>query len=82
MARRPTPIRPTPDPPGAEDSGGGGGNDGGDFNTRLTRLETHFQYLATKEDLKDLKIWWLMGILAGMASAALIALAVARLFTP
>ena len=51
MARRATPIHPVPDPPNAEDSGGSGGNGGGDLNTRLTRLETHFEYLATKDDL-------------------------------
>lgn len=51
MARRATTVRAVPDPPNTEDSGGGGGNGGGDLGTRLTRLETHFQYLATKDDL-------------------------------
>lgn len=41
---------------------GGGGGDGVDarlraVEERLVRLETRMDYMATKEDLKDLKIW-------------------------
>ena len=66
-----------PDLPAAESSGS--------FENRLTRLETHMQYLATKEDLQKLKVWWLGGIIAGMGLAATIAASVAvgvlRIFT-
>lgn len=66
-----------PDLPAAES--------GGSFENRLTRLETHLQYLATKEDLQKLKVWWLGGIIAGMGLAATIAatiaIAVLRIFT-
>ena len=74
-------LHPVPDPPDDE-SGGGGGGGGGGFDRRLTRLETHFQYLATKEDLQKLKVWWLCGIIAGMGLAATIALTFLRLFAP
>ena len=68
---------PVPDPPGAESGGKGGGNN---FESRLTRLETHLQYLATKEDLQKLKVWWLIGIIGGMGLAATIALTFLRVF--
>lgn len=74
-----------PDLPAAESSGS--------FENRLTRLETHLRYLATKEDLQKLrthlqypatkedlqklKVWWLGGIIAGMGLAATIAASVA-----
>ena len=45
-------FKAPPDPPAAE-SGSRGGSDG--LESRLTRLETHFQYLATKEDLQKLE---------------------------
>ena len=66
-----------PDLPAAESSDS--------FENRLTRLETHLRYLATKEDLQKLKVWWLGGIIAGMGLAATIAASVAvgvlRIFT-
>lgn len=43
-----------------------------DHGTRLTKLETHFEHLATKA-------WVLAGVVGGMVSAAIITLAVARL---
>lgn len=89
MAREPIPIRIAPDPPDAENTGGGGGNGGGDFNTRLTRLETHFQYLATKEDMAEVKRLivekesslqrWLIGIV--LSAAGTTAIALIRLFS-
>ncbi len=63
-----------PDPPDTENEGKSGG---GGFDSRLARLETHIEYLATKEDLQKLKVWWLGGIIAGMGVAATIATAVA-----
>lgn len=85
-------FKTPPDPPAAE-SGSRGVSDS--LESRLTRLETHFQYLATKEDLRKiethlqyfatkediqkLKVWWLGGIIGGMGLAATIAIAVLRL---
>lgn len=45
-------FKAPPDPPAAE-SGSRGVSDS--LESRLTRLETHFQYLATKEDLQKLE---------------------------
>ncbi len=45
-------FKAPPDPPAAE-SGSRGVSDG--LENRLTRLETHFRYLATKEDLQKLE---------------------------
>lgn len=85
-------FKTPPDPPAAE-SGSRGVSDS--LESRLTRLETHIQYLATKEDLRKiethlqyfatkediqkLKVWWLGGIIGGMGLAATIAIAVLRL---
>ena len=66
----------------------GDGTGGEDWEARLRAvedsllvIETKFPDLATKEDLKDLKVWWLGGIIAGMASAAIITLAFLRIFS-
>ena len=69
-------LQSVPDPPDS-DSGGRGGGGGSNFETRLTRLETHFSYLANKEDLQKLKVWWLCGIIAGMGVAAGVAASIA-----
>ena len=45
-------FKDPPDPPAAE-SGGRGVSDS--LESRLTRLETHLQYLATKEDVQKLE---------------------------
>ena len=71
-------LQPVPDPPGSEGTGRGG--NGGRFESRLTRLETHFSYLATKEDLQKLKVWWLIGIITGMGLAAGMALTFLKVF--
>ncbi len=76
------PWMAVPDPDSAESSGKGGGGNGGGFESRLSRLETHLQYLATKEDIQKLKVWWLVGIITGMGLAATVALTVLRFFTP
>ena len=81
------------DPPVTERRHGGGGHDGGggDLEDRLrkveiqlaeirTKLDTELSHLATKDELTNLKVWLLSGVLGGMAVAAGIALAVARLF--
>ncbi len=67
---------------------GNGGGGGSDIEGRLSRLETHLQYLATKEDIQKLSTQiaekesslqrWLIGVLL----TAIISLAVtlARVF--
>ena len=53
------------------DNGGGGGPT--DLPSRVAILETEFRHLATKRDLDNaangIKIWILLGILAGMIVA-------------
>ena len=46
-----------------------------DLAGRVTRLEAHMEHMATKA-------WVLGGVVGGMVSAALITLAVVRLFFP
>ena len=46
-------------------NGGNGSNGGGSIEYRLTRLETRMEYVATKEDLKDIQITlikWVVGV--------------------
>ena len=82
------------DPPTAERQHGGNGRNGGDrrLDDRLRnveiqvaeisiKLETQLGHLATKNEVTKLKVWVLSGVLGGMAIAATIALAVARLFS-
>lgn len=47
---------------------------------RLVRLETHIEHVATKEDLKDLKIWFLAGAMSGAVALASIGILLARWF--
>ena len=58
---------------------GGGGGDGGDarlraVEERLARLETRMDYMATKEDIQKLKIWFLW-VLGGMLGTVVIPIA-------
>ncbi len=46
-----------------------------DFRERLSKLEAHMEHMATKS-------WVLGGVIGGMAVAATVALAAARLFAP
>lgn len=64
---------------------GGGGGDGVDarlraVEERLVRLETRMDYMATKEDLKDLKIWVLGSALGSVVAAIPIILLVVKVF--
>ena len=80
------------DPPATERRHGGNGHNGGGRGSedRLrnaeiqlakmeTKLDTELGHLATKNDLTAVKVWVLSGVLGGMAIAAGIAVAVARL---
>ena len=47
---------------------------------RLVKLETQMEHVATKEDLKDLKIWFLVGSMSGAVALASIGILLARWF--
>ena len=60
-------------PPSTKPSnnGGNGSNGGGSIENRLARLETRMEYVATKEDLKDMQITfikWMIGIVIASSS--------------
>ena len=80
------------DPPVTERRHGGNGHDngGGRLDDRLrnveiqlaemrTKLDTELGHLATKDELTKVKVWVLSGVLGGMAIAAGMALAAARI---
>ncbi|MDE0153674.1 MAG: hypothetical protein OXN23_07475 [Gammaproteobacteria bacterium] len=45
---------------------------------RLVRLETQMEHVSTKEDLKDLKIWFLAGSMSGAVALAGIGILLAK----
>ena len=47
-----------------------GSGNGRDIEKRLSALETHIKYVATKEDIQKIKVWCLTGVIIGMISAA------------
>ena len=51
-----------------------------EIRQRLVKLETHMEHVATKEDLKDLKIWFLVGAMSGAVALASIGILLARWF--
>ncbi len=65
----------------AASAGSSGGGNGGSIEERLVKLETHVQYLATKEDIQKLKVWVLGGVVGGMVLAVTITLAIARIWS-
>ena len=55
----------------------GGGNGGGhNLHGRVSAMEAQLSYLATKEDIQNLKVW----VLAGTIGAGVLALSVAAIF--
>ena len=67
---------PESEEPAAAGSGGGGHT----VEERLSALETHMKYLATKEDLQKLEGWILGGVIGAGVVSILVALAVARMW--
>lgn len=80
------------DPPATERRHGGNGHNGGSRGSedRLrnaeiqlaeikTKLDTQLNHLATKNELTNVKVWVLCGVLGGMGIAAGIAMAIANL---
>ena len=59
-----------------QSSGGGNGN----YGERLARIEEQMKNTATKEDIQKIKVWVLSGILGGMVSVALLAIATIKFF--
>ena len=47
---------------------------------RVAALEARMDYLATKADLEAMKTWVVKGVVAGMGLAAVVALAILKLF--
>lgn len=61
-------------PPGTRPGGSNGGG-GRDLPSRVAAIEAHMQHMATKA-------WVLAGVVGGMVSAALVTLAIIRVFFP
>ena len=57
-----------------------GSGNGRDIEKRLSALETHVEYLATKEDIQKIKVWCLTGVILGMISAATLTIGILKLF--
>ena len=70
----------SPEPEGPAISPGGGGGGGSRIEERLAALETHLQYLATKEDIQKLKIWVLGGVIAAGVAGLGVAVLIVRLW--
>ena len=70
----------TGEPYGQPARSGNGGPYGGDYERRLTRIETRMEAVALREDVLRLKLWILGGVIAGMIIALGIGLAIARLY--
>ena len=81
-----------PSPPRSPDSSGGGN---GSFGERLARIETKMEFVATREDISDLKVLiaekdstrskWLIGVMVTVVLAvvsASVVLTVALLRIP
>lgn len=74
MARPPLRAVESEDPPAGTPGPGGGGNGGSSHGERLARIEARMEYLATREDVSEVKVLierkestmtrWLLGILA------------------
>ncbi len=66
--------------------GGGGRLDGRLRNVEIqlaemrAKIDTELGHFATRDELNKMKVWGLSGVFGGMAIAAGIALAVARVF--
>ena len=74
MARPPLRTVESEDPPAGTPRPGGGGNGGSIHGERLARIEARMEYMATREDVSEVKVLierkestmtrWLLGILA------------------
>ena len=69
------------DSPSGRPGSSGGGNGGSGHGERLARIEARMEHVATKEDIKKLRVWVLGGVLGALGLAVLAAIGVARLFT-
>ena len=58
-------------------SGSGTGSSG--FGERLARIEARMEHVATKEDIRKLRVWVLGGVLGALGIALVAATGVARL---
>lgn len=83
------------DEPDVALSSGNGGGGRSKLEARVAVLETHLQYLAKKEDIKEVekeikeveksvqnvKIWVLSGLLGGIPLAVIVTLAIINFFS-
>ena len=67
-------------PPPAPASSGSGNGNGRHLDARVASLEAHLQHLATKNDITQLKVWILGGVLAAIVVAAGISATVVKAF--
>ncbi len=56
------------------------GNGGSDIERRLAALETHMQYLATKEDLQKLEVWFLQAMIGAMVAIVSLTIGILKFF--
>ena len=74
MVRPPLRAVESEEPPAGTPRPGGGGNGGSSHGERLARIEAKMEYMATREDVSEVKVLierkestmtrWLLGILA------------------
>lgn len=58
----------------------GDGEGRSQFGERLARIEAKMEHVATKEDIQQLKVWVLGGVLGALGLAVVAATGVAKLF--
>ena len=73
-------LQPVPDDQGEPEgpARSSRGNGGSNIEERLTALETHMQYLATREDLQKLKVWFLQATITAMVTIVTVTIAILK----
>lgn len=71
----------TPEPPAQATSGGRDEKEGRlvAVEADVAVLNARMDYLATKEEIRSVKVWILCGVLGGMSVAAALAIAILKL---
>lgn len=73
----------TPEPPAQATSGGRDEKEGRlvAVEADVAVLNARMDYLATKEEIRSVKVWILCGVLGGMSVAAALAIAILKLLS-
>ena len=73
----------TPEPPAQATSGGRDEKEGRlvAVEADVAVLNARMDYLATKEEIRSVKVWILCGVLGGMSVAAALAIAIFKLLS-